>query len=142
MQYHSSLKLLAAALIVSSGALVSGAAAADEVNMWDGAWRFDGTIYAWVPWVYTTVQLPPAAGGGGHPRAGGRTPGRRAPSVALGASSGAPHECPDRSFPGVKGGLPAHRELGEHVFVVYTRANHEYLFHRQSSLLDAHGKLR
>jgi hypothetical protein len=64
MQYHSSLKLLAAALIVSSGALVSGAAAADEVNMWDGAWRFDATIYAWVPWVYTTVQLPPAAGGG------------------------------------------------------------------------------
>lgn len=66
MQQHLKiLKLGAAAFILGLGALASGtAAAADEVNMWDGQWHFDVSPYAWVPFLYVTVQLPPKAGGG------------------------------------------------------------------------------
>jgi hypothetical protein len=58
------LKLGVTALILSFGALASAVVAADEANMWDGQWHFDATINAWVPFMYTTVQLPAIAGGG------------------------------------------------------------------------------
>ncbi len=71
MQHVKSLKLGVAALIVGLGASAAGTAAAqdviavaDGVNMWDGQWHFEVSPYAWVPWMYTTVQLPPIAGGG------------------------------------------------------------------------------
>jgi hypothetical protein len=64
MQHVRSLKLGVAAFIAVVGALTAGSAAAEAVNMWDGQWHFDVTPYAWVPWLYTTVQLPPIAGGG------------------------------------------------------------------------------
>src|SRR5208283_4461343 len=69
MQHVKSLKLGVAALIV--GACAAGTAAAqdviavaDGVNMWDGQWHYEITPYAWVPWLYTTLNLPPIAGGG------------------------------------------------------------------------------
>ena len=65
------LKLGIAAITLSLGAFGSGSAAAqdviavaDGVNTWDGQWHYDATIYGWVPWMYTTVNLPPIAGGG------------------------------------------------------------------------------
>jgi hypothetical protein len=65
------LKLAIAASILGLGALESASvdaqdviAVADGINMWDGQWHFDVTPYGWVPWMYTTVQLPPIAGGG------------------------------------------------------------------------------
>jgi hypothetical protein len=71
MQNMRLLKLRIVAIILGLGALApSGVSAADVpvtnegVNMWDGQWHFDATMYAWVPWMYTTVQLPPIAGGG------------------------------------------------------------------------------
>jgi hypothetical protein len=39
-------------------------AVSDGVNMWDGQWHYDATVYGWVPWIYTTVDLPAIAGGG------------------------------------------------------------------------------
>jgi hypothetical protein len=65
MQHVKLLKPGVAAFIVCLGAFASrGAVAADEVNMWDGQLHFDATIYGWVPFIYTTTQLPPIAGGG------------------------------------------------------------------------------
>jgi hypothetical protein len=32
--------------------------------MWDGQWHVDATLYAWAPYICTTAQLPPVAGGG------------------------------------------------------------------------------
>jgi len=64
MQQVKLLKVGVAALILGLGALASGTAAADEVDKWDGQWHFDATIYGWVPFIYTTTQLPPIAGGG------------------------------------------------------------------------------
>jgi hypothetical protein len=64
MQHAKFLKLGAATLIAGLGALASGAAAAEDVNMWDGQWHFGTTVYLWTPFMYTTVQLPPVAGGG------------------------------------------------------------------------------
>jgi hypothetical protein len=63
MQRVKSLKLAVTASIVGLGVL-AGSAGAAEVNMWDGQWHFDTTVYLWLPFMYTTVQLPPAAGGG------------------------------------------------------------------------------
>jgi hypothetical protein len=63
MQQVKFKKLAVAAFICASGALASASASAQEVNMWDGQWHFDATIYGWVPWVYSTVQLPAVAGG-------------------------------------------------------------------------------
>jgi hypothetical protein len=64
-------KLGILAIILGLGALASSRVSAADVpvtnegvNMWDGQWHFDATMYAWVPWMYTTVQLPPIAGGG------------------------------------------------------------------------------
>jgi hypothetical protein len=58
------LKLEVAALLVGAGTFASGSALGQEVNMWDGGWHVDATLYAWAPYIYTTVQLPPVAGGG------------------------------------------------------------------------------
>jgi hypothetical protein len=58
------LKLSAATILASVGVLTSAGAAADDVNMWDGQWHVGVTGYVWVPFMYTTVQLPPIAGGG------------------------------------------------------------------------------
>ena len=65
------LKLGIAAITLSLGALGSASVAAqdviavaDGINMWDGRWHYDAEIYGWVPWLVTTVQLPPIAGGG------------------------------------------------------------------------------
>ena len=65
MHHVKVLKLGVATAILGLAAFASGsAAAADEVNMWDGNWHADALAYVWIPWIYTTVQLPPAAGGG------------------------------------------------------------------------------
>jgi hypothetical protein len=66
-----SFKLGIAVSILGLGALGSASVAAqdviavaDGINMWDGQWHFDVSPYGWVPWVYTSVQLPAIAGGG------------------------------------------------------------------------------
>jgi hypothetical protein len=66
-----SFKLGIAASILGLGALGSATVAAqdviavaDGINMWDGQWHFAATGYGWVPWMYTTVNVPPIAGGG------------------------------------------------------------------------------
>jgi len=64
MQQVKLLKVGVAALILGLGALASGTAAADEVDKWDGQWHFDATIYGWVPFIYSTVNIPAIAGGG------------------------------------------------------------------------------
>ena len=54
-------------LVVLGSARVSAQdviAVANGVNMWDGQWHYDATIYGWVPWIYTSVNLPAIAGGG------------------------------------------------------------------------------
>jgi hypothetical protein len=63
-------KLGIEAIVIGLGALASAGvsaqdviAPADGVNMWDGQWHFGATIYGWVPWINSTVQLPPVAGG-------------------------------------------------------------------------------
>ena len=56
--------LRAAAIIACLSVLAAGNASAQEVNLWDGQWHFSVTPYAWAPWMYTTVQLPPIVGGG------------------------------------------------------------------------------
>jgi hypothetical protein len=61
---RESLKFAVAALALGLGSLVSGTAAAQEVDKWDGQWHFGTTIYGWLPFMYTTVQLPPILGGG------------------------------------------------------------------------------
>jgi hypothetical protein len=71
MQDVNKCKFGIAALILGLGALSSARvlaqdviAVADGVNMWDGQWHYDATMYIWAPWIYTTAQLPPIAGGG------------------------------------------------------------------------------
>ena len=65
MHHLKFLRLGAATAIVGLAAFASGSAvAADEVNMWDGQWHADAILYGWVPFIYSTVQLPAAAGGG------------------------------------------------------------------------------
>lgn len=72
MQHVKLLKLGAVALIAGLGSLATRnatadpviATGADGVDMWDGQWHFGGTVYAWVPWIYSSPQLPPIAGGG------------------------------------------------------------------------------
>ena len=71
MQHIKSLKHGIAAFVVGFGALGSVSASAQEIvavadglNMWDGQWHFGTTVYGWLPWVHTSVQLPPIAGGG------------------------------------------------------------------------------
>ncbi len=61
------LAALMATLVALASARVSAQdviAVADGVNMWDGQWHYDATVYGWVPWLYNTVDLPPIAGGG------------------------------------------------------------------------------
>ena len=60
-----------AGFILGFGVLAAGSAAAQDViavangvNMWDGQWHIETSPYGWLPWMYTTVQLPPIAGGG------------------------------------------------------------------------------
>jgi hypothetical protein len=38
-------------------------AVADGVNIRGGQWHFDAALYGWVPWIYSTANLPPIAGG-------------------------------------------------------------------------------
>jgi hypothetical protein len=64
-------KRAVARFILGFGVLAAGSAAAQDViavangvNMWDGQWHFEISPYAWAPWIYTSVQLPPIAGGG------------------------------------------------------------------------------
>ena len=71
MQDVKKLKFGVAALVLGLAAIASARvkaqdviAVADGVNMWDGQWHYDATIYGWVPWIYSTVDLPPIAGGG------------------------------------------------------------------------------
>jgi len=64
MQHVRSKKFAVAGFILSLGALASGRATADEVDKWDGQWHFDATLYGWVPFMYTTVNVPAIAGGG------------------------------------------------------------------------------
>jgi hypothetical protein len=56
--------LTLAALILAFGASASRGAHAEDVNMWDGQWHADVEVNGWIPWLYTTAQLPPIAGGG------------------------------------------------------------------------------
>lgn len=65
------LKLGVTASVLGFCALESASVAAQDViavahgiDMWDGQWHLDITGYGWVPWMYSTVQLPAIAGGG------------------------------------------------------------------------------
>lgn len=64
MQHVRLLKFGVATAILGLAAFASGSAAAKDVNMWDGDWHFEVSPYAWAPFIYPTVQLPDAAGGG------------------------------------------------------------------------------
>lgn len=64
MQHVGFLKFAVAGAILSLGALAAGRAAADDIDKWDGQWHFDATAYGWVPFQYTTVNVPALAGGG------------------------------------------------------------------------------
>jgi len=64
MHHHRFLRLGVAAFVLAIGALASRSVAAQDVNMWDGQLHFAVSPYLWVPWMYTSVQLPPIAGGG------------------------------------------------------------------------------
>ncbi len=64
MHHDRFLRLGAAAFVLAIGALASRGVAAEDVNMWDGQWHYEAIIYGWVPWLYSTVNLPPIAGGG------------------------------------------------------------------------------
>jgi hypothetical protein len=70
MQHVKILKLAVAAFILGLGALASARVSAEDViavadgNKWDGQWHFDATLYGWVPFMYTTVNIPAIAGGG------------------------------------------------------------------------------
>jgi len=64
MRHIKCLKTGIAALLAIAGALAAGPVASEEVDMWDGQWHFNATIYGWLPFMYSTVQLPPVAGGG------------------------------------------------------------------------------
>ena len=64
LQHGKFLMRAVAAAIAGVGVLAAGSAAAEENNMWDGQWHLETTINAWVPFMYTTVQLPAIAGGG------------------------------------------------------------------------------
>jgi hypothetical protein len=71
MQDVKMLNFGVATFILSLAALASTRASADDViavadgiNMWDGQWHYDATIYGWVPWIYNSLNLPPIAGGG------------------------------------------------------------------------------
>ena len=71
MQHVKFFKRGVAGFILSFGVLAAGSAAAQDViavangvNMWDGQWYVEASPYGWLPWMYTSVQLPPIAGGG------------------------------------------------------------------------------
>jgi hypothetical protein len=71
MQDIKKLKFGIAALVLGLGAVSSVSASAQDiiavangVNMWDGQWHVEASPYGWLPWMYTSVQLPPIAGGG------------------------------------------------------------------------------
>jgi hypothetical protein len=66
MHHLKFLKHRIAALVIGMGALVSAnaIAASGDVDMWDGQWHFETTPYLWVPWLVSSLQLPPIAGGG------------------------------------------------------------------------------
>lgn len=70
MQHVKILKLAVGAFVLSLGALASARVSAQDViavadgNKWDGQWHFDATLYGWVPFIYTTVNLPAIVGGG------------------------------------------------------------------------------
>jgi hypothetical protein len=64
MQHVRFLKLGVATAILGLAGFASGSAAAEDVNMWDGQWHADAAVYGWVPFIYPTVKLPAAAGGG------------------------------------------------------------------------------
>src|SRR5580692_9784321 len=70
MQHFNILKFALAASILSLGALASARVSAQDViavadgNKWDGQWHFEATLYGWVPFMYTTVNVPAIAGGG------------------------------------------------------------------------------
>jgi hypothetical protein len=71
MQHVKIFKRRVARFVLGFGVLAAGSAAAQDViavangvNMWDGQWHLESSPYRWLPWMYTTVQLPPIAGGG------------------------------------------------------------------------------
>jgi hypothetical protein len=71
MQHFKFFKRRVAGFILGFGVLAAGSAAAQDViavangvNMWDGQWHVEVSPYGWLPWMYTSVQIPPIAGGG------------------------------------------------------------------------------
>ena len=53
-----------ASVLAASALVVPLEAAAADVDMFDGQWQYQATIYGWLPSMYTTFRLPIAAGGG------------------------------------------------------------------------------
>lgn len=49
--------------IIAVGSFSCAPAAAGEVDMWDGQWHYEISPLLWVAFLYTTVKLPPDAGG-------------------------------------------------------------------------------
>ena len=64
MHHVKFLKLGIATAILGLATFATAGAASEDVNMWDGQWHYEVAPNAWVPWIYTTLQLPPIAGGG------------------------------------------------------------------------------
>ena len=56
------LKNSVAALAIVAGLLASGMAASEEVNMYDGQWRFGITPYLWLPSVHGNLNIPLPSG--------------------------------------------------------------------------------
>jgi len=51
-----------ATLLVSGSVLVSGTAASEDVDIYDGQWHFGATPYAWLPSLHGNLELPLPSG--------------------------------------------------------------------------------
>ena len=50
------------ALVMGAGVLASGIAAGEDVDMYDGQWRFGATPYLWLPSLHGNLELPLPSG--------------------------------------------------------------------------------
>jgi hypothetical protein len=56
------LKHALAILVTGAGVLVSGTAASEDVDMYDGQWRFGATPYLWLPSLHGNLEVPLPSG--------------------------------------------------------------------------------
>jgi len=67
MNWTSALKVGLAAFIVSTAVLTSATAAGEEVNMYDGQWHYDLTVYGWLPALTSDLNFSLASGASASP---------------------------------------------------------------------------